>query len=75
MLTGGNAAGGSAIGDVTIGFGRQSQAATMMLAMWNTMVVPQNIAAATAEAVMSAAIGASNDSVVTTCHSVATRLT
>ena len=75
MLTGGSAADDSTTGDFAIGLGRQRQAAIMMLAMWNTLVMPQNIAAATAEAVMSAAIGASNDSVVTACHSVATRLT
>jgi hypothetical protein len=37
----------------------------MMLTIWSTRVVPQNDAAATAEAVMRAAIGASNDTVVT----------
>jgi hypothetical protein len=44
-----------------------------ILITWSANAVPQNDAAATAEAVMAHAISASNDSVVTTCHSVAIR--
>jgi hypothetical protein len=52
MLTGGEVAGEVMTGGFGIGLGRQRRAATMMLAMWSTLVVPQSIAAATAGTVI-----------------------
>jgi hypothetical protein len=54
MLTGGKLAVELTIGESPRGFGRQRQAAKTMLRMWRIMVKPQNDAAASAEAVMSA---------------------
>jgi hypothetical protein len=59
--------------DCAVDLGRHRQAAIVMLARWNAKAVPQNNAAATAGAVMTDAIGGSNDSLVTACHSVAIR--
>jgi hypothetical protein len=40
------------VGEAVAVLGQQRQAATMILTMWSAMVVPQNDAAATAEAIM-----------------------